>query len=82
MSPVAGARREKVAIITGASQGIGAGLVTASVEPDTPSSATLASIGPSDDPDFLTVQGDIADAETARARRGRRRSTGSDGSTP
>jgi NAD(P)-dependent dehydrogenase (short-subunit alcohol dehydrogenase family) len=55
----------KVAIITGASQGIGAGLVTAFRRAGYAVVGTSRSIPPSDDPDFLTVQGDVAEPVTA-----------------
>jgi len=57
---------EKVAIITGASQGIGAGLATAFRHAGYAVVGTSRSIPTSADPDFLTVQGDIADVDTAR----------------
>jgi NAD(P)-dependent dehydrogenase (short-subunit alcohol dehydrogenase family) len=57
---------QKVAIVTGASQGIGAGLVAALLGAGYCVVGTSRSIGSSEDPDYLTVQGDIADAETAR----------------
>jgi NAD(P)-dependent dehydrogenase (short-subunit alcohol dehydrogenase family) len=56
---------QKVAIITGASQGIGAGLVAALRGAGYCVVGTSRSIGSSEDPDYLTVQGDIADADTA-----------------
>ena len=56
---------QKVAIITGASQGIGAGLVAGFRRAGYAVVGTSRSIRPSDEPDFLTVQGDIAEAETA-----------------
>ncbi|MEO3810276.1 SDR family oxidoreductase [Sphaerisporangium sp. B11E5] len=56
---------QKVAVITGASQGIGAGLVTAYRELGYAVVATSRAIAPSQDPDVLTVQGDIADPDTA-----------------
>ena len=56
---------QKVVIITGASQGIGADLVKAFRDRDYRVVATARSIKPSDDPDILTVAGDIADPETA-----------------
>jgi NAD(P)-dependent dehydrogenase (short-subunit alcohol dehydrogenase family) len=56
----------RVAIITGASRGIGAGLVRAFRGAGYRVVATARSIGPSDDRDVLTVQGDIAEAETAQ----------------
>ncbi len=52
---------QKVAIITGASQGIGAGLVTAYRKLGFAVVANSRSIPPSDDPQVLTVPGDIAD---------------------
>ena len=55
----------KVAIITGASRGIGAGLVAAYRGRDWAVVATARTIKPSDDPDVLTVAGDIADPATA-----------------
>jgi NAD(P)-dependent dehydrogenase (short-subunit alcohol dehydrogenase family) len=56
---------EQVAIVTGASQGIGAGLVDAYRELGFAVVATSRSIEPSDDPYTATVQGDIAAPETA-----------------
>jgi NAD(P)-dependent dehydrogenase (short-subunit alcohol dehydrogenase family) len=56
----------RVAIITGASQGIGAGLAAALRREGYAVVGTSRSIGSSVEPDFLTVQGDIADVETAR----------------
>jgi NAD(P)-dependent dehydrogenase (short-subunit alcohol dehydrogenase family) len=55
----------KVAIVTGASQGIGAGLVKAFRERDYRVVANSRSIKPSDDPDILAVAGDISKPETA-----------------
>ncbi|WP_020387891.1 SDR family NAD(P)-dependent oxidoreductase [Kribbella catacumbae] len=51
---------QKVAVITGASQGIGAGLVTAYRKLGYAVVANSRSIQPSDDPLVLTVAGDIA----------------------
>lgn len=51
---------QKVAIITGASQGIGAGLVAAYRKLGYAVVANSRSIGESDDPDVLTVPGDVA----------------------
>ena len=51
----------KVAIITGASQGIGAGLVTAYRKIGYSVVAISRSIGESDDPEVLTVRGDVAE---------------------
>ncbi|MFC7380694.1 SDR family NAD(P)-dependent oxidoreductase [Sphaerisporangium rhizosphaerae] len=55
---------QKVAVITGASQGIGAGLVAAYRKLGYAVVATSRGIAPSGDPDVLTVQGDIADPAT------------------
>ncbi|MGW1810073.1 SDR family NAD(P)-dependent oxidoreductase [Streptomyces sp. NPDC002078] len=56
---------QKVAVITGASQGIGAGLVDAYRKLGHAVVATSRGIAASQDPDLLTVQGDIADPATA-----------------
>ena len=56
----------KVAIITGAGRGIGAGLVAAFRNAGYAVVATSRSLPAADEPDLLTVQGDIADADTAR----------------
>jgi NAD(P)-dependent dehydrogenase (short-subunit alcohol dehydrogenase family) len=56
----------KVAIVTGASQGIGAGLVKAFRDRDYRVVANSRSIKPSDDPDILAVAGDISKPETAK----------------
>ncbi|WP_203887105.1 SDR family NAD(P)-dependent oxidoreductase [Planotetraspora kaengkrachanensis] len=58
-------RGQKVAVITGASQGIGAGLVEAYRKLGYGVVATSRSIAPSEDADVVTVRGDIADADTA-----------------
>lgn len=55
----------KVAIVTGASQGIGAGLVQAFRDRGYRVVANSRSIKPSNDPDILAVPGDIADASVA-----------------
>ena len=55
----------KVAIITGASQGIGAGLVQAYRDRNYRVIATARSIKQGADPDILAVAGDIADPTTA-----------------
>jgi NAD(P)-dependent dehydrogenase (short-subunit alcohol dehydrogenase family) len=57
---------QKVTIITGASQGIGAGLATGFRTAGYAVVGTSRSILPSEDPDFLTVEGDIAQPETAQ----------------
>jgi NAD(P)-dependent dehydrogenase (short-subunit alcohol dehydrogenase family) len=55
----------KVAVITGASRGIGAGLAAAFRRAGYGVVATSRSIPTSDEPDLLTVQADITEAETA-----------------
>jgi NAD(P)-dependent dehydrogenase (short-subunit alcohol dehydrogenase family) len=57
---------QKVAVITGASQGIGAGLVAAFRRAGYAVVGTSRSIHSSDESDLLTVQGDIASVETAQ----------------
>ncbi|WP_133646887.1 SDR family NAD(P)-dependent oxidoreductase [Paraburkholderia flava] len=57
---------QKVVIVTGASQGIGAELVKAFRQRDYRVVATARSIAPSDDPNVVAVPGDIADPATAR----------------
>jgi NAD(P)-dependent dehydrogenase (short-subunit alcohol dehydrogenase family) len=56
---------QKVALITGASQGLGAGMVDAYRKLGYAVVATSRTISPSGDPGILTVQGDIADPATA-----------------
>jgi NAD(P)-dependent dehydrogenase (short-subunit alcohol dehydrogenase family) len=56
---------EKVALITGASQGLGAGMVDAYRKLGYAVVATSRTIAPSGDPGILTVQGDISDPATA-----------------
>jgi NAD(P)-dependent dehydrogenase (short-subunit alcohol dehydrogenase family) len=56
----------RVAIITGASQGIGAGLTKAYRGLGYAVIATARSIGPSEDSGVVTIEGDIADPETAQ----------------
>ncbi|MFJ6386182.1 SDR family NAD(P)-dependent oxidoreductase [Streptomyces sp. NPDC091972] len=58
-------QNQKVAIITGASQGIGAALVEGYRKLGYAVVATSRTIAPVDDADVLTVQGDIADPATA-----------------
>ncbi|MEU9895193.1 SDR family NAD(P)-dependent oxidoreductase [Streptomyces phaeochromogenes] len=58
-------QHQKVAVLTGASQGIGAGLVEAYRKLGYAVVATSRTIAPADDADILTVQGDIADPATA-----------------
>lgn len=55
-----------VAIITGASQGIGAGLVAAYLRAGYAVIGVARSFASSTDRDFVTVAGDVADAGTAR----------------
>ena len=55
-----------VIVITGASQGLGAGMVKAFRELDYQVVATSRSIKPSTDPDIHTVAGDIGDPAVAQ----------------
>jgi NAD(P)-dependent dehydrogenase (short-subunit alcohol dehydrogenase family) len=57
---------QKVAIVTGASQGLGAAIVKAYREQGYRVIATSRSIQPSDDPNVITVAGDIGQRETAQ----------------
>ncbi len=59
------ARDRRVAIVTGGSQGIGAGIVDGYRRSDWAVVATSRTIAPATDPAFLTVAGDIAEPETA-----------------
>jgi NAD(P)-dependent dehydrogenase (short-subunit alcohol dehydrogenase family) len=59
-------RSQRVAVITGASQGIGAGLVSAFRGAGYAVVGTLRAIDSSQDLDYLTVPGDIAKVDTAR----------------
>jgi NAD(P)-dependent dehydrogenase (short-subunit alcohol dehydrogenase family) len=59
------ATEQKVAVITGASQGIGAALVKAYRDRNYRVVATARSITPADNDDVLTIPGDIADRRTA-----------------
>src|SRR5580692_7450160 len=56
----------RVAVITGGSQGIGAGLVAGFRREGYAVVATSRSIGAADEDDYVTVRGDIAEAGTAR----------------
>jgi len=56
---------QKVAIVTGASQGIGAALVQAFRARDYKVVANSRSIKPAADPNIVTVPGDVADPKTA-----------------
>ncbi len=62
----ASSESQKVAIVTGASRGIGAGLTKAFVRAGYAVVATSRSIGASTEPDVLAVPGDITEAETAQ----------------
>jgi NAD(P)-dependent dehydrogenase (short-subunit alcohol dehydrogenase family) len=57
---------QKVAVITGASRGIGAGLVKAYRDRNYRVVATARSMNPSSDGDILVVSGDIANRKTAK----------------
>jgi NAD(P)-dependent dehydrogenase (short-subunit alcohol dehydrogenase family) len=59
-------KEQKVVIITGASQGFGAGLVKAYRDRNYRVVANSRSIKPSTDPDVLTVAGDVSDPATAK----------------
>ncbi len=59
------ARPERIAIVTGASQGIGAGLVDAFRACGYGVLGTSRSIEPRDEADYATVPGDITDPHTA-----------------
>lgn len=56
----------KVAVVTGASQGIGAGIVESFRGAGYAVVGASRSISPSDAADFVTVTGDVAEPETAR----------------
>jgi len=56
---------QKVAVITGASQGIGAALVKAYLDRNYRVVATARSVKPTSNPDILVVPGDIGDRKTA-----------------
>ncbi|MFI8008104.1 SDR family NAD(P)-dependent oxidoreductase [Streptomyces sp. NPDC086010] len=56
---------QKVVVVTGASQGIGAGIVSAYRKLGYAVVATSRNIAESQDPDILTIQGDISDRATA-----------------
>ncbi|MEU8364577.1 SDR family NAD(P)-dependent oxidoreductase [Nonomuraea sp. NPDC048882] len=56
---------QKVTIVTGASQGIGAAVVDAYRKLGYDIVAVSRTIAPSADPDVVTVQGDVADRATA-----------------
>jgi len=64
--PAPSSSSRRVAIITGGSQGIGAGLVSGFRRAGYAVVATSRSIGAADEDDYLAVRGDIAEAQTAR----------------
>lgn len=57
---------KKVAVVTGASQGLGEGIVKAFRARDYRVVGTSRRIQPSDDPDFLALAGDIGDPATGK----------------
>src|SRR5476651_1700117 len=59
-------KSQKVVVVTGASQGIGAEVVKTFRKLDYRVVATARSIKPSEDPNIVTVAGDLADPDTAR----------------
>lgn len=64
--PASSPSGRRVAIVTGGSQGIGAGLVSGLRREGYAVVATSRSIGAADEDDYLTVKGDIAEAQTAQ----------------
>jgi NAD(P)-dependent dehydrogenase (short-subunit alcohol dehydrogenase family) len=62
---VSGATDRQVVIVTGGSQGIGAGIVEGYRHHDWAVVATARTIAPAADPDLLTVAGDLSDPSTA-----------------
>jgi NAD(P)-dependent dehydrogenase (short-subunit alcohol dehydrogenase family) len=56
----------KVAVVTGASQGLGGGIVKAFRDRNYRVVGTSRSIKPSDDPDYLAIAGDIGDPATGK----------------
>ncbi len=56
--------QQKVAIVTGASQGLGAGIVNAFLARGYRVVGTSRSIKPSENPNYVTIAGDIGDPET------------------
>jgi NAD(P)-dependent dehydrogenase (short-subunit alcohol dehydrogenase family) len=57
---------QKVAVITGASQGIGAGLVAGYRQAGYAVAGVALSMSPSDEEDYLAIHGDITEADTAQ----------------
>ena len=66
-SEPAGGERQLVAVITGGSQGIGAGLVDGYRRRGWAVVASARTMKPAADPDIVTVEGDISEPATARA---------------
>ena len=66
-SPMSTSPERRVAIVTGASQGIGAGITAGYRRIGYAVVATSRSITPSDVPDLVTVAGDITEVATAEA---------------
>jgi NAD(P)-dependent dehydrogenase (short-subunit alcohol dehydrogenase family) len=62
---VSQAKDQRVVVITGASQGIGAGLVAAYREQGWAVIASARTLNPAEDPAVVTVEGDIREPETA-----------------
>ena len=73
---------QKVAIVTGGSQGIGAGLVAAYRQRGWAVVATSRTIQPASDPDFLTIAGRHRRPRHRRPDHRRERSSASAASTP
>ncbi len=67
MNAAASPSNRRVAVVTGGSHGIGAGLVSGFRREGYGVVATSRSISAADEDDYLTVRGDIAEAETARS---------------
>ena len=74
--PASSSSGRRVAIITGGSHGIGAGLVSGFRREGYAVVATSRSIGAADEDDYVTVRGDIAEAQLSprleRCRSGHR----------
>lgn len=60
------ATEHKVAVVTGASQGLGAGIVNSFLTRNYKVVGTSRTIGASDNPDYLTIPGDIGDPATGK----------------
>jgi NAD(P)-dependent dehydrogenase (short-subunit alcohol dehydrogenase family) len=66
MTGSAGVRPSKVAIVTGADGGIGAGLVSAFRDAGYGVVGSSRTMPPSDEPDYVAIEGDITQADTAQ----------------